>query len=327
MALEDADAIATNRTLLAARRREAAVLEAPHANRLVERARNENIAARRESDGVDAIEMTRIAFGPLNHATSLSVPDTHALVETTGSNVTSVGRHGDGSNAVLDGESEDVRVVLEIPQANRAIAGSRGDVAAIRGEVQRVDILLVTGKLVANRLRSDVPDLGGRLAQYPSPHLKLTYSNDLIFGTSGKHLAVRTEAHASDVEVTLRISLRIRQVADLLTSVDIEDLGGAVATSCDVSAIGAESYAAHNALMRKVVNELDVQLTSCSRVEDGEPVITLSLQVRRKLIWIVLGQLVTDLLHLLVCVLEIVVWRLAVRVAVRRRRCRAGYTG
>jgi len=63
------------------------------------------------------------------------------------------------------------------------------------------------------------------------------------------------------------------------TVFNVEDLGGPVATGSDVLAIMAETDAAHNALMRKVVDQVNIEHTAHTVVENGEPVGTLALEV------------------------------------------------
>lgn len=74
----------------------------------------------------------------------------------------------------------------------------------------------------------------------------------------------------------------ILQVLNLLTSLDIEDLGGPVAACSDETTVATEADAADNALMCQVVHKLNVKHSAHTRVEDGIPVITFPLQMRRK---------------------------------------------
>lgn len=63
-----------------------------------------------------------------------------------------------------------------------------------------------------------------------------------------------------------------------LTTLNIEDLSGAVATSGNVTTIGAEANAAHNALVGQSVDQVDIQYTADTGIEDGEPILTLPLE-------------------------------------------------
>jgi hypothetical protein len=66
---------------------------------------------------------------------------------------------------------------------------------------------------------------------------------------------------------------------DGVTSLDVEDLSRAVATGGNISTVQTETHAAHDTLMRQVVDQVDVENTSRSRIEDGKPVASLFLQV------------------------------------------------
>jgi len=138
---------------------ETAVVELPHLDSLVERAGHEVAAVGREGNTVHAVLVTLLAFGALDEDTSLGVPDAHTLVQAARGDEAVVGRDGNGGDAVFDLESKDTLVLLDIPEPDGAVAGAGSDVTAIRGEVQRIDVLLVTRELVENALASDVPDL------------------------------------------------------------------------------------------------------------------------------------------------------------------------
>jgi hypothetical protein len=138
---------------------EAAVVELPHLDCLVERAGHEVAAVGGEGDTVHTILVSLLAFGALDENTGLSVPDAHALVQAARGDEAVVGRDCNGGDAVFDLESKDALVLLDIPEPDGTVAGAGGDVTAVRGEVQRIDVLLVTRELVEDALASDVPDL------------------------------------------------------------------------------------------------------------------------------------------------------------------------
>jgi hypothetical protein len=94
-------------------------------------------------------------------------------------------------------------------------------------------------------------------------------------------------------------------MADLLAGVDIEDLCAAVATGRDEAAIMTEANTAHDTLMRQAVNQIDIKSAVHTWVEHSEPVLALTLEVRWKLVDIVLRKLVADLLELRRSVLKI----------------------
>jgi hypothetical protein len=87
------------------------------------------------------------------------IPDTDALIEGTGSNEAVVGGDSDGCDAVLDGQVENLLVGLEVPKAYTSVAASRRDDTAVAGEIERVDVLLVTSELVFDGTSSNIPDL------------------------------------------------------------------------------------------------------------------------------------------------------------------------
>lgn len=85
----------------------------------------------------------------------------------------------------------------------------------------------------------------------------------------------------------------------------------------------AETNTAYNTLMRKIVHNINVKFSWHSRVKDRMPIVALSLEMWRELLWLKIGELVTDALEIGVCVLEVCrdlgVWV----VVLVGRRCRA----
>ena len=138
---------------------EAAVVELPHLDRLVERTRHEVATVGGEGDTVHTILVALLAFGALDKNTGLGIPDADALVQAACSDEAVVGRDGNGGDAVFDLESQNALVLLDIPKSDSAVSGTGGDVTTIRGEVQRIDVLLVASELVENALAGNVPDL------------------------------------------------------------------------------------------------------------------------------------------------------------------------
>lgn len=137
----------------------AAIVKLPHLNGLIKRARYKVASVRRECNTVHAVLVALLALSALDKNTSLGVPDADALVQATCGNESVVGRDGNSSDTVFDLECEDALVLLDVPKPNCAIPGARCNVASIGCEVERVDILLVTSKLVKDALAGDVPDL------------------------------------------------------------------------------------------------------------------------------------------------------------------------
>lgn len=99
------------------------------------------------------------ALEALNEITSGSIPNANAFVERSGCDILGIGGDGNGSNAILDAESEDVLSSLNIPQTNSSVSTARGDGAAITSKVQGVNVLFVTSKGDFDGSSSDVPDL------------------------------------------------------------------------------------------------------------------------------------------------------------------------
>ena len=103
--------------------------------------------------------MALFAFGPLDEDSGLRVPYTHRFVQAAGSYEAVIWGDGDSGDPVFYTKGEDALVLLDVPEPDGAIAGAGGDVAAVGGEVEGVDVLVVAGELVADYFVGDVPDL------------------------------------------------------------------------------------------------------------------------------------------------------------------------
>lgn len=297
VSLEHADALAALRAA-ATHTRVAATLrvESPHSDGLVQRSRHEVLAAWAECDRVYTVLVTLLTLSALHENASGSIPNSHALIQATGSHVAAIGRHGNSGHAIFDRHGEHALVVVKVPKSDCAVSRTRSDVAAVGGKVERVDVLVVTRELVTDLLGRNIP-----------------HANDLVLGTGRKEAAIRTEAHTSYVKVALGAGAVILQMAHLLAGVDIEDLSGAVAASRDKATVLAEANAADDALMGQVMNQIHIESAADVGVEDGMPVIALALEVGRELVGLILRKLVANELNLLSSVLKI--WRdLCVRV-------------
>ena len=117
-----------------------------------------------ECDRIDTIFVTMFAFCPLDELTILSVPDADALVQASSGDELVVRRDGDGSDAILDLEGKYALVLLDIPQTDRAVTRAGCDVAPIGSEVEGVNVLVVTGELVANDFGGNIPDLNSTVS-------------------------------------------------------------------------------------------------------------------------------------------------------------------
>ena len=110
-----------------------------------------------------------------------------------------------------------------------------------------------------------------------------TYPDHLVLRTSGEELPVGAEADTPNVEVSVFRQAAVLEMGDGVTGLDVEDLCRSVATGCDPPTVQAEADAAHYTLMGQVVNQVNVENSPRARVEDGEPIATLLLQVLRQL--------------------------------------------
>lgn len=170
MALKCADALATFGLVGHSLVVPALWVESPHSDRLVQRSGYEVLATWAECHGVYTVLVALLALGALNKNTSRCVPNAYALVETTGSNVTSIGRHGNGGNSIFDREGEHTLVVMKIPKSDCSVARSGSNVSAVRGEVKRINVLVVAGELVADLLGGNIPNLRYLLARKLRAH-------------------------------------------------------------------------------------------------------------------------------------------------------------
>jgi hypothetical protein len=107
-------------------------------------------------------------------------------------------------------------------------------------------------------------------------------ANDLIFGTSGQVLTIRTEADTSDIKVTILRQAGVLQMLDLLATLNVKDLSRSVATSSNKSSITTETNTANYTLVGQVVDKLNVQGATDTGVENSVPVFTLALEVAGK---------------------------------------------
>lgn len=87
------------------------------------------------------------------------VPHVDALVEGASGNVLAVWRDGNRSDPVLYAESQEALSTLDVPEPDSPVSTPGSDGASVAGNVDRVDVLIVTGEGVANRSRLDIPDL------------------------------------------------------------------------------------------------------------------------------------------------------------------------
>ena len=116
-----------------------------------------------------------------------------------------------------------------------------------------------------------------------------THPDKLIFSASGKESSIFTEAHTTNVQVTILISIIILQMAHLISGINVKDLRTAIAACGNKSSIMTEADAAHYALMRKIVHQVDIKSPVHTRIEHSVPVITLFLEMRWKFVRLEVG--------------------------------------
>lgn len=133
--------------------------ELPHLDSLVQTTRDQVTPVGRECNRVDAVLVSIGALETLHQISGCRVPDANALVEGTGRNVVTVGRHGDCGDTILNAQSVDQLAIQDIPKAHGLVATSRSNVAAVTSEVKGVDILFMSGEDVLNRAGSNIPNL------------------------------------------------------------------------------------------------------------------------------------------------------------------------
>lgn len=224
------------RVVDAARRR-----EFPHLDRLVQTATDQVTAVGRECHTVDTVLVSVWALQSLDQVALRNIPDTNALVKRTSGDVLGIGRDGNSGDAIFYGERQHGIASLDIPQPDGSVTTARSNCAAVASKVQTVDILLVTRESVADSSAVDVPD-----------------ADELVLGTGGEVLAIRTETDAPDVQVARNVDILVGEHANLFTSLDVVDLSGPVATSGNVLAVVAETHTANDALVGEGVHQLNV---------------------------------------------------------------------
>lgn len=259
MALKRLDAPAVLRRLLAHR---ASGRQLPHLDRLVKTAADEHAGVRRECHAVDAVLVALGALEALQEIAHLNVPHPDALVERAGGHVLGIRRDGNGSNAVLNSERQSVHAALDIPKPDCPVATARGNGAAITGEIERVNILIVTLEGVANLSLLNVPNLNqvstGLLRLNPWRQKLNTHPNQLVLGASGKVLAIRTEAHTPNVEIPVKINALILKHANLFARGNVVDLRRPITTSRNILAVMAEPHTADHTFVLERVDQIDV---------------------------------------------------------------------
>lgn len=124
--------------------------ELPHLDGLVQTATDEVLSIRRESHTIDAILVPIWPLEALNEISVSDIPDAHALVQGACGDILGIGRNSDSRDTILNREGEDARSCFDIPESDSTVPAARGNGPSVPCEVERVDVLLVTRKGVAN---------------------------------------------------------------------------------------------------------------------------------------------------------------------------------
>lgn len=133
--------------------------ELPQLNSLVQTTADQVATIGRKGNRVHAVLVAVGVLQSLNQITGGGVPHTNALVERTSSHIVTIRRHSHSGDSVLNAKGVNQLAVKNIPQTHGLVTTARGDVAAISGEIQRIDVLFVATKDVLDGSRGNVPHL------------------------------------------------------------------------------------------------------------------------------------------------------------------------
>lgn len=122
----------------------------PHLDGSVETAADKILAAGREGHGINRIFVTIWAFKTLDQEPSVDVPDAYAFVKRPSRNILSVRRDCDGCDTIFDSQRQSIGALLYIPKTNSPVAAPGCDGSPVTCEIQRINVLLVTGEMVSN---------------------------------------------------------------------------------------------------------------------------------------------------------------------------------
>ena len=156
MALKCADALAAGRMI---GEEAAARGQLPHLDGLVKTATNQAVARRRKGNRVDTILVAMLALKAHNQLLGPDIPHADAFVKRSGSDIQIIRRDGYSRHAILNGEVGDLLVRLELPQTHAAVTTAGCNELAVPGEIERVNVLLVSGELMLDLARGNVPHL------------------------------------------------------------------------------------------------------------------------------------------------------------------------
>lgn len=81
----------------------------------------------------------------------------------------------------------------------------------------------------------------------------------------------------------------------MFAGLNVEDLGGSIASGRDIPPVLAEPNAANDTLVLKIVNKIHIKDTRNPRIENREPIGTFTLLVGRQTVRIQVGESITDI--------------------------------
>jgi hypothetical protein len=131
----------------------------PELDSLVETATDQVSAIGCECNRVYTVLVAIRVLQTLHQVSGRSIPYTNALVQRTGSHVVAIRRHSDGRDSIFNAKSVDKLAIKNIPKTHSLVSTARGDVSAVAGEVQGVDVLLMSREDVLDGACVDIPDL------------------------------------------------------------------------------------------------------------------------------------------------------------------------
>lgn len=133
--------------------------ELPELDCLVQTTADQVAAVGCKSNRVHTVTVTVRVLQTLHQVTSSGVPDANTLVQRTRGNVVTIGRHGHRSHTIPNAESVHELAVENIPQTNCLVTATRRDVPSVAGEIEGVDVLLVSRENVLDGTGSNIPNL------------------------------------------------------------------------------------------------------------------------------------------------------------------------
>ena len=133
--------------------------ELPHLNRFIQAPTDQALPIRRECNAIHAILVAVRPIKSANDITSIDVPNPDTLVEGAGGDIFTIRGNCYSGDAILNSEGKDFATTGDVPDTDSVVATSRGDEAAVAGEVKGIYILFVASESVTDGAACDIPDL------------------------------------------------------------------------------------------------------------------------------------------------------------------------